>query len=85
MVVQNVPYLVIQLQRALLLRVPPAAREDHRQAFFRGAGGVFEFDRLRFEQRFERLVFREEIAGKSRSHLAFGDQRQALEIKFRAR
>ena len=84
--VQNFRDKVVQPQRAFLLRVPPAARENHRQAFRRGAGGVFQFDQISSPATISSdLAGGKKILREIIPHLRLRHQRQALEtIEIRA-
>ena len=70
MFVQNLRNERVEPQGALFLFIPPAAPKNDGQTFLGGAGGVFELDRLIFEQALERMNVRQEIAGKVRAHFA---------------
>jgi len=70
MFVQNLRNEGVEPQGALFLFIPPAAPKNDGQTFLGGAGGVFELDRLIFEQALERMNVRQEIAGKVRAHFA---------------
>ena len=78
--VQNGSDEAVQPQHALLLRVPPAACEQHRRPLVRGAGGVFKFHGFFGEQRIQFLTGAEKIVGEITADFALGDERQARKI-----
>ena len=81
MLVQHAGNERVQPQHARFLLIPPAASEQHRRALVGGAGSVFQFDQLVFEQGFEILAGAQKIFGEIPAQLAFGDEGQPEKIR----